>query len=291
MTVRAHLTLRPEWKSVADAAQEMERWGHSASGQGFGDSMLRISGYYIHYRGSRYTARARTAELPFTGWAGFAQSYNPPERFRRLVKLAAQHNLRVNTIVADCLEEVLAVFQDVHREIPISGRRWMIGHVVETSAEQLNVMRDLGLIIETIPLTHLWLRGRQFLDKPEAADRAVAHRDYLDQGVRFGLGTDNKPYSPFHTIWAAVVRRERTTGQVLGPRQVLTRMEALKAMTMGGAYFSFEEDRRGSLEAGKLADLAVLSDDYLTVPEDEISGLSSVLTIVGGKTVHSSGAL
>ena len=60
---------------------------------------------------------------------------------------------------------------------------------------------------------------------------------------------------------------------------------------MGGAYFSFEEDRRGSLEAGKLADLAVLSDDYLTVPEDEISGLSSVLTIVGGKTVHSSGAL
>ena len=291
MTVRAHLTLSPAWKSVAEAAQEMERWGHSASGQGFGDSMLRISGYYIHYRGSRYTARARTAELPFTGWAGFAQSYNPPERFRRLVKLAAQHNLRVNTIVADCLEEVLAVFQDVHREIPISGQRWMIGHVVETSAEQLNVMRDLGLIIETIPLTHLWLRGRQFLDKPEAADRAVAHRDFLDQGVRFGLGTDNKPYSPFPTLWAAVARQERTTGQVLGPRQVLTRMEALKAMTMGGAYFSFEEDRRGSLEAGKLADLAVLSDDYLTVAEDEISGLSSVLTIVGGKTVHSSGAL
>ncbi|MCI0864232.1 MAG: amidohydrolase family protein, partial [Chloroflexi bacterium] len=70
MTVRAHLVLSPAWKSVAEAAQEMERWAHSASGQGFGDSMLRISGYYIHYRGSRYTARARTAELPFTGWAG-----------------------------------------------------------------------------------------------------------------------------------------------------------------------------------------------------------------------------
>ncbi len=291
MTVRAHLTLSPAWKSVAEADREMERWGHSASGQGFGDSMLRISGYYIHYRGSRYTARARTAELPFTGWAGFAQSYNPPATFKRLVKLAAQHKLRVNTIVADCLEEVLEVFQDVHREIPINGQRWMIGHVVETSPAQLKVIRDLGLIVETIPLTHLWLRGRQYVGKPDVADTAVAHRDYLDQGVRFGLGTDNKPYSPFPTIWAAVARQERTTNEVLGPSQVLTRMEALTAITLGGAYFSFEAERRGSLEAGKLADLAVLSDDYLTVPDDEISGLHSVLTIVGGKEVHSTGDL
>ena len=291
MTVRAHLTLSPAWKSVAEAALEMERWGHSASGHGFGDSMLRVSGYYIHYGGSRYTARARTAELPFTGWAGFAQSYNPPATFRRLVKLAAQHNLRVNTIVADCLKEVLEVFQDVHKEIPINNQRWMIGHVVETSPEQLKVIRDLGLIVETIPLTHLWLRGRQYVGKPEVADTAVAHRDYLDQGVRFGLGTDNKPYSPFPTIWAAIARQERTTNEVLGPSQILTRMEALKAITMGGAYFSFEEERRGSLEAGKLADLAVLSDDYLTIPEDEISGLHSVLTMVGGHEVHSTGDL
>ena len=289
MTVRAHLTLSPAWKSVAEADKEMERWAHSASGQGFGDDMLRISGYYIHYRGSRYTARARTAELPFTGWAGLAQSYNPPATFKRLVKLAAQHNLRVNTIVADCLEEVLDVFQDVHREIPISGQRWMIGHVVETSPEQLKVIRELGLIVETIPLTHLWLRGRQYVGRAEAADTAVTHRDYLEQGVRFGLGTDNKPYSPFPTIWAAVARQERMTHEVLGPRQILTRMEALKAITMGGAYFSFEEERRGSLEAGKLADLAVLSDDYLTVPEDNISGLHSVLTMVGGQEVHSTG--
>ena len=291
MTVRAHLVLSPAWKSVAEAAQEMERWAHSASGQGFGDSMLRISGYYIHYRGSRYTARARTAELPFTGWAGFAQSYNAPGRFRRLVKLAAQHNLRVNTIVADCLDEVLEVFREVHREISIKNQRWMLGHVVETSSEQLKLIRELGLIVETIPLTHLWLRGRQYVDKPEAANKAVAHRDYLDQSVHFGLGTDNKPYSPFPTIWAAVVRQERTTKEVVGPSQRLTRIEALKAITMGGAYFCFEEDRRGSLETSKLADLAVLSDDFLTVPEDEIPELHSVLTMVGGKVVHSSGEL
>ena len=289
MTVRAHLTLSPGWTTVAQAAQEMERWAHSASGQGFGDPMLHVSGYYIHYRGSEYTARARSAELPFTGWAGFAQGYNPPAKFRQLVELAAQHKLRVNTIVADCLDEVLEVFQGVHREIPIDKERWMIGHVIETSSEQLRVIRELGLIIETIPLTHLWLRGNRFLEEPEAADQAVAHRDYLDQGVNFGLGTDNKPYSPFPTIWAAVARQERTTKKVLGPTQIITRMEALRAITMGGAYFCFEESRRGSLEAGKLADLAVLSDDYLSVPEDEIPELNSILTMVGGQVVHSSG--
>ena len=193
--------------------------------------------------------------------------------------------------MADFLPEVLEVFQDVHKDIPIDERRWMIGHVVETSAEQLKVIRDLGLIIETIPLTHLWLRGRQYVEKPEAAHQVVAHRDYLDQGVHFGLGTDNKPYSPFPTIWAAVERQERMTNEVLGPSQILTRIEALKAITLGGAYFSFEEDRRGSLETGKLADLAVLSDDYLTVPANDIPALHSVMTIVGGQEVYSTGAL
>ena len=291
MTVRAHLVLSPEWKTVAGAAKEMERWAHAASGQGFGDEMLRVSGYYLSHRGNKYTARARSAELPFTGWAGFAESYNSPAKFHQLALLAAKHNLRVNTIVARGLGEVLDIFQEVNREIPIGDKRWTIGHVVETSAEQLKVIRELGLIIETIPLTHLWLRGGQFVKDSARADKAVAHKDYLDQGVRFGMGTDNKPYSPFPTIWAAVARQERTTNEVIGPNQCLTRMEALRAITMGGAYFSFEENRRGSLEMGKLADVAVLSGDYLDISEDEIPDLNSVLTMVGGRVVHSSGLL
>ena len=291
MTVGAHLVLSPEWKTVAGAAKEMERWGHAASGQGFGDEMLRVSGYYLSHRGNKYTARARSAELPFTGWAGFAESYNSPAKFHQLALLAAKHNLRVNTIVARGLGEVLDIFQKVNREIPIGDKRWTIGHVVETSAEQLKVIRELGLIIETIPLTHLWLRGGQFVKDSGRAGKAVAHKDYLDQGVRFGMGTDNKPYSPFPTIWAAVARQERTTNEVIGPTQCLTRMEALRAITMGGAYFSFEENRRGSLEMGKLADIVVLSGDYLDIPEDKIPDLNSVLTMVGGRVVHSSGLL
>ena len=72
MTVRANLVLSPMWGPIAEADREMERWAHTASGAGFGDAMLRVSGYFIQYRGSRYRARARSSELPYTGWAGFA---------------------------------------------------------------------------------------------------------------------------------------------------------------------------------------------------------------------------
>jgi predicted amidohydrolase YtcJ len=291
MTVRAHLVLSPAWKSVGEAAREMQRWGHSASGAGFGDGMLRVSGYYIQYKGSRYTASARSAELPYTGWAGFAQSYNPPARFCELAVLAACHNLRVNTIVRDTLEEVLRVFEEVHREVPIDGRRWVLAHVLETTPEQLRRVRDLGLLVETIPLTELWLRGRRYVAAPDRAGRAVTHRSYVEQGVHFGFGTDNKPYNPFVTLWAAIARQERHTGQVLGSGQRLSRLEALNAFTMGGAYFCFEEDRRGSLETGKLADLVVLSDDLLTIPEEQVPGLQALLTMVGGCVVHRTGDL
>ena len=200
--------------------------------------------------------------------------------------LAARHNLRVNTLIAEHLEEVLEIFEEVHRETPIDGRRWILVHARQTTADQLRRIRRLGLVVETIPLTHLWLRGAGYVDDPQAADSAVAHRRYLEHQVPFGFGTDNKPYNPFATLWSVVARRERLSGSVLGPKQRLSRMEALHAFTMGGAYFSFDEGTRGSLEPGKLADLAVLSGDLLAMPEEELPGLRSLLTMVGGKTVH-----
>ena len=146
----------------------------------------------------------------------------------------------------------------------------------------------MGLVIETIPLTELWLRGGPLVEAPETAALVVPHRSYFRNEVRFGLGTDNKPFNPFVTLWSTIARKERRSGAVLGPEESLSRMDALRAFTLGGAYYSFEEGRRGSLEPGKLADLAVLSDDLFTIPEDDIPGLHSVLTMVDGRVVHRS---
>ena len=179
------------------------------------------------------------------------------------MRLAAKYNLRVNTLVRDTLDEVLQVFQEVEQEFAISDCRWMIGHVRETSPDQMDHISRLGLVVETIPLTELWLRGGEYLESEELVNTVVAHRDFLARNVDFGFGTDNKPYNPFVTLWSAVARQERRTGKVLGQSQRLTRLEALRVFTQGGAYFCFDEHRRGSLEPGKLADLAVLSDGPL----------------------------
>lgn len=288
MTVRNHLVLSPTWTSLSEAGSDMARWSHSASGFGFGDDMLRICGYFIQLRGQPHVARLRSAELPFTGWAGFAESYNSPANFRSLLRLAAQHNLRVHTLAAteDNLEDVLQAFESIAAEFPIAGQRWILEHVLDVNPSQLPRIRRLGVVCETIPLTHIWLRGGAYLDNPERAAHMVPHQDFLQHGIPFGMGTDNKPYNPFDTLWAAVVRRERRTGAVIAPQQCLTRVQALHAFTMGGAYFCGVENQRGSLEAGKLADLAVLSNDPLQVPDDQIPDLHAVLTIVGGQVVH-----
>ena len=74
-----------------------------------------------------------------------------------------------------------------------------------------------------------------------------------------------------------------------GPEELPTRVQALRLYTEGSAWFTFEEDRRGALAVGKLADLAVLSKDYLTVPVDEIGGIVSLMTMVGGRIVYAAG--
>ena len=107
-----------------------------------------------------------------------------------------------------------------------------------------------------------------------------------------GAGTDAHrvaSYNPFTALqWFL---DGKTVGGVAlrGPEETPGRAEALRLYTQGSAWFSHDESKRGSLEAGKLADLAVLSKDYMTAPVDQIGGIESLLTMVGGKVVYASG--
>lgn len=114
----------------------------------------------------------------------------------------------------------------------------------------------------------------------------------LRAGLVVGGGTDSTqvaPYEPFLSLWWLVTGRTIDGRPVRGPDELVSREQALRIYTTGSAWFSREEDRLGSIEAGKLADLIVLSGDYLTVPEDQLRTLESVLTIVGGRPVYASG--
>ena len=96
------------------------------------------------------------------------------------------------------------------------------------------------------------------------------------------------PVSLFWPIWQTVARLDRVTNAPIAPEQALTREQALRCATMDGAYLTFDEDKKGSLEPGKLADLAVLSADPLTCAEPAIRDIAADMTMVGGKVVYQS---
>jgi hypothetical protein len=96
-------------------------------------------------------------------------------------------------------------------------------------------------------------------------------------------------YSPMLALWWLITGKTMAGTALRSPRHNLTRAEALRLYTMGGAWLAYQEGRKGSIEPGKFADLAVLNADYLTVPEDQIRTLESLLTMVGGRIVYTAG--
>jgi hypothetical protein len=122
---------------------------------------------------------------------------------------------------------------------------------------------------------------------PERANRISPTRSALNRGMKVTIHTDSPVVLPHatRTMWSAVNRRTRS-GDILGADQQLTPLEALKALTLWSAYQHFEEDRKGSIEVGKLADFAVLSDNPLTVDPTTIKDIEVVETIKEGKTIY-----
>ena len=122
---------------------------------------------------------------------------------------------------------------------------------------------------------------------PARAALTTPVRTYLDAGLPVSSGTDAPvvPYPPLWTLYHFVTR-DTLSGGVLGADQRITRQEALRMATMGNAWLTMEEGDKGSIEAGKLADLVVLSDDPMTCPEPRLRDAQVLMTIVGGRVVH-----
>jgi predicted amidohydrolase YtcJ len=137
----------------------------------------------------------------------------------------------------------------------------------------------------------MYFGGDQFRQTSgvEAARRAPPVVTGANLGVAIGAGTDAHrvaSYNPFTALQWFLDGKTVAGVAIRGPEETPSRIEALRLYTLGSAWFSFDETQRGSLETGKLADLAVLSKDYMTVPVDQVGGIESLLTMVGGKIVY-----
>jgi len=248
---------------------------------GFGDDMLRFNGL-----GERITVAMNNNNAP---------SQADKDAYYRIVRWAADRGMSLTMHWGNdaSVDHLLSIFERVNAEIPIAPLRWSIAHLNDASDASLRRMRALG--VGWTMQDAMYFGGEQFLKQsgPEAAKRTPPVETARKMGVVVGAGTDAHrvaSYNPFTALqW---LLDSRTVGGVVmrGAEEIPSRIDALKFYTLGSAWFSFDEDTRGSLDVGKLADLAVLSADYLTVPVEKIGGLESELTMVGGKVVYAAGA-
>jgi predicted amidohydrolase YtcJ len=187
------------------------------------------------------------------------------------------------------VHHLLEVLERVNAQTPIADLRWSIAHLNDASPDSLRRMKAMG--VGWLMQNAFYFRGEAFLGQrgAEAAWHVPPIVSALRMGLPVGGGTDAHRvmwYSPFVSLqW---MLDGKTLGGIAmrAPEELPTRMQALRLYSEGSAWFTFDERERGSLAVGRLADLAVLSKDYLTVPTAEIGSIVSLLTMVGGRIVY-----
>ncbi|MGC3875061.1 amidohydrolase [Halomonas sp. GXIMD04776] len=236
-----------------------------------------------------------TAEMPdITTREGWRQELMAVTRHL----LRARWPIRIHATYDESVGHILDVFEAAHAAEREAGRpgfagvRWAIEHAETVSVENLRRIAALGggVAIQA----RMAYAGEYFIERygQDLAARAPPIRDMIELGIPVGAGTDATrvaSYNPWIALHWLVTGKTVGGTETRAERHRLSREEALSLYTVGSAWFSGEEALKGRLAPGQFADLAVLSADYLAVPEEEITEIESVLTVTGGNIVHGAG--
>lgn len=202
-------------------------------------------------------------------------------------------NLRVHCIGDGANHAAINAYERALEATGTDGTeaRFALEHAQMFIPDDIPRLVDLGIVASMQPLHAT--EDMNFAEArmgPERLKYAYIWSDLMDLGVPLATGTDYSvsPYNPFYTLHAAVTRQDRNNNPPGGwiPEQAMTREEALRAATMGGAYVMFAEDVLGSIEVGKLADFVVIPVDYMTVPAEDIWRIEPDMTVIGGQVVY-----
>ncbi len=214
----------------------------------------------------------------------------PPQNFNAVIKTINDLGWRATThAVGDAaIDEVLDAYEAANAEHSIIGKRWAIEHLFVSRPEQLARMKKLDLILSV--QDHLYLAApalKNYLGAPRA-NLVTPVKTYLDAGFLVVGGTNSPvvPFNPFFAFYHFLTRDTISDGVYGASERVPSREALLRMITINYAALTGEAAIKGSIEPGKLADFAVLSDDLLTVPEAKIPSMRALLTYVGGREVY-----
>jgi predicted amidohydrolase YtcJ len=238
---------------------------------GFGDEMLRFSGF-----GERITWAMNNNDRPTE--ADKANYY-------QIARWAAERGMGLTMHWNNdaSVDQLLTLFEGLNKEVPITALRWSIAHLNDATPPSLARMKALGMGWTVQDMLYFSEDATRSMPPVVTAKKL---------GVPVGAGTDAHriaSYNPFTSLQWLLDGKTAGGTALRKVEELSSREDALRFYTLGSAWFSRDEDKRGSLEVGKLADLAVLSKDYMAVPVDQVGTIESLLTMVGGKIVYGSG--
>jgi len=249
----------------------------------FGNDMLKIGFVKVFADGS---LGARTAALkePYSDQQHTrGMMLHTQKKLEEIVLRAHEAGLQlaVHAIGDRAIEATLDAFSKALKKFLNKNHRLRIEHCSVLNPTLIKRMKSLGLIASVQPhfiVSDFWVTDR--VGKARAR-WVYPFKTLMHEGLVVVSGSDCpvEPINPLLGVWAAVARKSF-------PEERLSIEEALKTYTVNAAYASFDEDKKGTIEAGKLADLAILSNDLLNVPPEEIKNISVEMTIVDGKVVY-----
>jgi hypothetical protein len=254
---------------------------------GFGDENLRLGSLKIFVDGG-VTSRTAWFSQPYKDRPDyFGIPEVEKETLFEVVRLADQlgWQLHFHTCGDAAAELVLQALEAAQKENGTSGRRHALTHLYVLSAEQMARMKRLGVVAVLQP-NFVYALGEHMraVLREEQLAHLIPFRSLLAAGVPVALSADGHPQEPLYGVYAAVARKT-STGHSLGAGEAVSVLDALRAYTRTSAFALFEEQNRGSIEAGKFADLIVLEGNILEAPVETIRDTRILLTVKHGRIV------
>jgi predicted amidohydrolase YtcJ len=305
LTVRATVTIG---YGSANTFEEAEKVIHGLPFRfGDGDDWVRVGPLKVFVDGGILYGTAYMRE-PYGPQANQFYGFTDPhhrgtvnftaERLENLMRAAHRAGWQMcSHVTGDAgVDLVLDALERVNRDLPVKDRRYTLVHAYFPNLAAIRKAARLGVCIDTQPAWYY--KDGDALAKALGEERLknfIGLADWRKGGLKVAINSDHmhgidpnkslNPFNPFLAMYVAVTRRTES-GRVIGPKQRVSREQALRMTTIDAAYLSFDENKKGSIEVGKLGDLVVLSDDLLTCDAERVKDIQPVLTVVGGKVVH-----